>query len=355
MTGPALQLTILGEAVRLAAPRALWALALVALLAALGALAIVRRRRDLGRLLGPLAERMAPGAGAARPAARLGAQVLGLSLLALALSRPQCGTRAELGKRYGIDLVVALDVSRSMLARDEQPDRLSRARLEVSALLDRLQGDRVAVVLFAADAFVQCPLTTDYAAARLLLRAAGPDSLPRQGTSLGGALATAGEVLQAAERGGRSRAVVMFTDGEGHEPGLEAAVERLAAEGVRVFTVGLGTPEGAPVPLLDREGRVTGFRKGKDGSPVVTRLEEGALRALAEKTGGRYFRAAGAVGLPELAEELSRMEKSEIEGRTTVTWEERYALLAFPAFLLLLAAALVRERPRRLPAPEPIP
>jgi Ca-activated chloride channel family protein len=344
VTAAPLHLQLLGEPVRLAAPWALWLLPAVGLVAALGAVALARRRRALRRLAGPLAGRLAPGAGAARPAARLGLQALGLALLALALSRPQCGTRAELGKRYGIDLAVALDVSRSMLARDEAPDRLGRARLEIGALLDHLAGDRVAVVLFAGEASVQCPLTTDYAAARLLLRGAGPGSIPRQGTDLAAALAAAGQVLAAADRGGRSRAVVLLSDGEAHQPGAEAAAEALAAEGVRVFAVGLGSTGGAPLPAE------AGARGGA-GGPVVTRLEEGALRAIAARAGGRYFRAAGAVGLPELWEELARMEKSEIEGRTSVVWEERYALLAFPGFLLLLAGGVLRQALRAAPEP----
>jgi Ca-activated chloride channel family protein len=352
VTGAPVTVQLLGEPVRLLAPGALWLLAAVAALALAGALSIARRRRALRRLAGPLAPRVAPGAGAARPAARLGLEALGLALLALALARPQCGTRTEISRRPGADLVLALDVSRSMLARDESPDRLGRARLEIEALLDRLSGDRVAVVLFAADAFVQCPLTTDYPAARLLLRGAGPGSIPRQGTSLAAALRAAGGVLSAVVRAGRSRAVVLFSDGEAHEPGTEAAAEALARDGVRVFAVGVGSPGGAPLPLAGGAGGAAGFRTGPDGSPLVTRLEEGALRAIAERTGGRYLRAAGAVGLPELAEELSRMERSGIEGRTTVSWEERYAVLALPAFLSLLAGGVLRQGPRLPSAPE---
>jgi Ca-activated chloride channel family protein len=352
VTGAPVTVQLLGEPVRLLSPGALWLLAAVAALALAGALSLARRRRILRLLAGPQVARLAPGAGAARPAARLGLESLGLALLALALARPQCGARAEIARRQGADLVLALDVSRSMLARDERPDRLDRARLEIGALLDRLSGDRVAVVLFAADAFVQCPLTTDYAAARLLLRGAGPGSIPRQGTSLAAALRAAGEVLSAADGGGRSRAVVLFSDGEAHEPGTEAAAEALAREGVRVFAVGLGSPGGAPLPSRGEPGGRDGVRMGPDGRPLVTRLEERSLRDIAERTGGRYLRAAGAIGLPELAGELSRMETSEIEGRTTVQWEERYAVLALPGFLLLLAGGVLRQRPRRLPGGE---
>jgi len=346
------QISLLGEPVRVAAPAALPLLLVVALVLLAGMVALLRRRRALRALAGPQAARVAPGAGLSRPAARLGLQAAGLLLLALALSRPQCGTTTEVTRRYGSDLVLALDVSRSMLARDERPDRLTRARLEIGALLERLEGDRVAVVLFAADALVQCPLTTDYAAARLLLRGAGPGSLPRQGTSLAAALRAAGQVLAAVERGGRTRAVVLLSDGEAHEPGAAEAAAALAAEGVRVFTVGIGSTDGAPLPAGEVPSR-GGVRYGRDGKPIVTRLEEPLLREVAERGGGRYFRAAGAVGLPELAEELARMEKTEIEARTTVSWEERYAALAFPGLLLLLAGGLLRQRARLLPAEEP--
>ncbi len=355
MTSAPVTLDLLGEPVRLASPAALWLLGAVAALALAGALSIASRRRTLLRLAGPLAARIAPGAGAARPAARLGLEVLGLGLLALALSRPQCGTRTEISRPSGIDLALALDVSRSMLARDEKPDRLGRAKLEIGALLDRLAGDRVALVLFAADAFVECPLTSDHAAARLLLRGAGPGSIPRQGTSLAAALRAAGEVLSASDRTGRSRAVVILSDGEAHEPGSESAADALARDGVRVFAVGFGSPEGAPLPALDERGGPAGARRGPGGGPILTRLDEPSLRAIAERTGGRYLRASGAPGLPELAEELSRMERSEIEGRTEVTWEERYDLFALPGLLSLLAAGVLRQRPRRPAAEEARP
>jgi len=344
-----LQLQLLGEPVRLAAPLALWLLPATGALLLVGLWSVARRRRALRAALGPLASRMAPGAGVARPALRMGSHALGLALLALALSRPQCGGRGELVKRQGIDLVLAVDVSQSMLARDGAPDRLGRARLEVEAILDRLAGDRVAVVLFAADATVQCPLTTDHAAVRLLLRGAGPASVARQGTSLAAALDAAAEALAAVDRTGRSRAVVLLSDGEDQEPGAAEAADRLGADGIRVFAVGIGSPEGEPLPALDARGKPAGARRDREGRPVATRLEEGPLRAVAERTGGRYLRAAGPVGLGELADELSRLERPAIEGRVAIGWEERYALLAFPGFLLLLAAAVLRERRRAAP------
>ncbi len=211
------QLSLLGYAIRLAAPQRLWLLAAVALLGALAVRSLLRRRRALREACGALAGRMAPEANLSRPAARLSLSLSGLALLAVALAQPQCGTRTELSSRYGADVVVVLDVSRSMEARDVRPSRLERARLEVGALLERLKGDRVGVVVFAGEAFVQCPLTTDYEAARLFLRSVGPGSVPQQGTALANALLGAKELLDGAERGSRSRVVLLVSDGEDHD------------------------------------------------------------------------------------------------------------------------------------------
>ena len=350
---PDLPLTfqVLGAPARLAAPGALWLLAAVAALAVLGAVQLHRRRTLLDRLAGPQAHRVAPRAGAALPAARLGGSLLGLALLALALSRPQCGTRAELTRRSGVDLVVALDVSRSMLARDVKPDRLQRALLEVGGLVDSLAGDRVGIVVFAGEAFVQCPLTTDYAAARLFLRAVSPQSVPRQGSDLGNALQAARQVLEASAAGdGRAKVVLLVSDGEDLEGGAVEAAARLGEAGVRIHALAVGTPAGEPIPLTDTTGRVTGYKKDRRGEPVVTRLDVGTLRAVVEKGGGELFE----VGSPErgpaaFRAALDELEKGELESRLVVQYEDRYALAAFPGFLLLLAALLLPEgrAPRR--------
>lgn len=348
MTGlpsPALSFSILGEPARLAAPGALRLLVAVLVVAVLGLIALARRRAALARAAGALAWRIAPGAGTARPAARLGLSALGLALLALALARPQCGTRTELAKRYGVDLVVVLDASRSMLARDVGPDRLGRARLEVGALLDRLAGDRVGVVVFAGEAFVACPLTGDYAAARLLLRSVGPDAIPQQGTALADALRAAREVLEAADRGARSKVVLVVSDGEDQEGGAEEAAQALADTGIRVYALGVGRREGAPIPLLDASGNVAGYKKDRRGETVVTRLDDDALAAIAAKGNGAVYQATSPDrGIDAFRAELDRMEKTELEGRLTVSWEDRYALAAFPALLALMGAILLRER-----------
>jgi Ca-activated chloride channel family protein len=343
------QFNWLGAPVRLVHPHALWwgIAALVAM--ALYGLGALRRRRQLAALFAPVAlERAIDGQRGFRGPLASTALSLGVLCLAVALSQPQCGTRTELTRRTGIDVVVALDVSRSMQAQDIRPSRLERAKLELADLMDRLRGDRIGIVVFAADAFVQCPLTTDYAAAKLFLKAINYDSVPQQGTSLASALLLGKQLLD--EGGGlaRGRALVLLTDGEDHEAGLDSAVEALSQDGVRVYPVGIGSASGEPIPIFDDHARFAGYKKDRQGQTVMTRLNEGVLREIAEKTSGRYFHStAGDVGIPAVAEELDRLDKAEFESRLTVEYAERYREIAAPGFALLLLGAALPQRGRR--------
>ena len=344
MSGPSLPIPFLGYSARLAEPGALRLLAVVALVAALGALAIWRRRTALARAAGALASRVAPAANTTRPAARLGLSATGLLLLAVALSRPQCGTRTEVARRFGVDLAIVLDASRSMTARDVKPDRLTRARLEIGTLLDQLAGDRVAVVAFAGQAFVQCPLTSDYAAVRLFLRAVDPEAIPQQGTALAAALRTARDALTSSERGARSKVVLVVSDGEDQEGGVESAARELAEAGVVVHALAVGTRTGAPIPVLDANGNPAGYKKDRSGDTIVTRLDDTALAAIASAGGGQMFDLETPDrGVAAFRAELDRMGKTELETRVTTVYEDRYAVAAFPAFLLILASLLLRE------------
>lgn len=347
---PALAFRVLGEQVRLLEPGAMKLLLAVAALALLAGVALWRRRAALSRAAGPLAQRIAPGAGVARPLGRLSLSVLGLALLVLALSRPQCGSRTEVTRRMGLDLVIALDVSRSMLARDVGPDRLTRAQLELSRLLDGLGGDRVGLVLFAGRAFPACPLTSDLEALRVFLRQAGPDSVPEQGTRLAEGLQAARQVLEAEEHGARSKVVVLVSDGEDQDQGAAAAAAVLADAGIRVFALAVGRREGVPIPLADASGAVTGYKKDGRGETVVTRLDDATLAAVAAKGNGEVFEVARPDrSVDALRAALERLARTELAGRASVSWEDRYALLAFPALLALLGALLVPEARRRRP------
>ncbi len=345
MTEAPLTFQILGYAGRIARPQLLWLLLAVAAVGLAVAWAAWQRHRALRRAVKVerLDDKVVPGLSTVRPVTQGGLSVLGLALLAFAVAGPQCGERAELSQRTGADIVVAIDASNSMLGRDILPSRLGRSKLELASLIDRLKGDRVGLVVFAGQAFVQCPLTTDYGAAKLFLRAIDPSAMPVQGTAIAEALTVADQMLKNADRGATGKAVLLLTDGEDHEGDVEAALEPLVAAGVRIYALGVGTATGAQIPILSKGGDVVGYRKDRDGRPVLTKLEDGQLRKIAEATGGKYFAASGGdIGMGEVFAELDRLEKTEFESRLTVQFGEAFHFFALPGFLLLLAAAAIR-------------
>jgi Ca-activated chloride channel family protein len=347
MTG--IQTTLLGQHIRVLTPLLLW-IAPLGLIA--GVLAAVRswqrQQRVMALVPGPRLGHVIQGGGSSQGIAKGSLLGLGLFFLFVAAAGPQCGERTELVKRTGIDLVVALDASNSMLARDVKPSRIERAKLEVTALLDRLNGDRVGLVVFAGDAFIQCPLTTDYSAARLFLRAVEPVSMATQGTAIADALYEAREVLEGGGRGEAGKAVLLITDGEDQRGDAIAAVSALADAGIRIFAVAVGGTEGEPIPMLDREGNLTGSKKDKEGRTVLTRTDVAGLRDLTARGNGLLLTASGAdLGVLKFLPELEKIQKGEIESRLSVQYDDKYAWFAWPAFALLCAAAALGEGPLR--------
>ena len=280
---------------------------------------------------------------------RIGRAVLRLAavaLLATALARPQFGDRVETVRRAGQDIVVALDLSASMEAGDVAPSRLAAARLAVGRLIERFDGDRIGLVAFAGEAFVQSPLTLDYAAATLFLNAMEPDLVPVPGTDLGRAIEVALDGF--GDPGERSRQLVVITDGEDHEGTLDAAIERAVDEGVRIHAVGMGSTAGVPIPGFDENGAPNGFLRDEEGSVVTTRLDDVALQRVADRTGGAYYHAAAGSGaaFDRLVEELTGGEGEEIESREVTRYEEQYQIFLGLALALLVAEALLPERRR---------
>lgn len=316
----------------------LLALILVGLaVGALGLYAALARRRRLARVLSArFVPTLAPGVSIVRPAISSGLYALGLMLFAVALAEPQCGGKTELVKRRGIDLVVALDASKSMLARDVTPDRLERAKLELTALLDELKGDRVGIVVFAGDAFIQCPLTSDYSAAKLFLRAVDPEQMQEGGTNIGGALELARQMLDATDRGAKDRVVVLLSDGEDLAGEVKKGEDALRDDDIKVLSVGIGSETGEPIPVLDRRGEVVGYKKDADGQTVLTRLDRGGLEELAQATGGEFFYQPKGVAMAEVAEKIDHMKKADLESRLAVRYDERFQSFAAPGFLFLL-------------------
>jgi len=268
-----------------------------------------------------------------------------LAFLALALARPQFGTRVESVRRRGQDIMVAVDLSRSMLAEDVAPSRLDRARLSIMRLIRGLHGDRIGLVAFAGDAFVQSPLTMDYTAAAMFLNAMDPDMMPIQGTDLGEALRMSLDALDEAAR--EDRLIVVVTDGEDHEGAIDEQLQRAADGGVQIHTVGIGSTEGVPIPEIDAGGVRRGFKRDEEGTVITTHLDEGTLRRMAEATGGRYVRVApGLTTFEELVDEIASGEGEEFEAREITQFEEQYQIFLALALALLFVEALVPERRR---------
>lgn len=272
--------------------------------------------------------------------------IAAVALIIVALAGPQWGARAVMLQRRGLDIVVALDVSRSMLAADVKPNRLQRAKREISAVLDRLKGDRIGLVVFSGDAFVQCPLTLDASAARMLLDATGINSGGRAGTAVSEAIEEATGMYEEGEK--QFKVMILVTDGEGTEGDALAAAQDAAAQGIRIYTVGVGTPQGEPIPDIDERGNQIGFKKDESGQIVLSKLDEVTLQKVALATSGRYFRAGPSqMELDALFDELSTLEKKEMEGRLFTEFEQRFHYFLLPAFLLLALEMALPSRSKK--------
>ena len=353
-----------------------WGLLVIALLFGFIWLGLWRRSR-LAALakVGPLPS-LLDKATSGRLALRAGL-VLGAALLiVMALMRPQQGTRATELKNLGIDIAVVLDASKSMKVADVVPDRLEAAKLEIHKLLGGMNGGRVGLVPFAGLAFIQTPLTSDFDVIGTYLDDLQVEDMPRGGTAIGRALIEAIRSLVPPEQlegtlaetasdsksgagedrdaeaseftGSKYKAIVLFTDGEGHE-GDPLAVSELAAKlGIRVFTVGVGTAQGRPVPLINAEGQVMGTMKAGDGvTPMFSELNERLLREIAVKTGGDYFHLGPAGGLQRLRKSIDTLEKQEYEATFKHLRDDRFQLAVIPALVLLLLEAMLSGRRRR--------
>jgi Ca-activated chloride channel family protein len=340
---------------RFANPHALWLLLAVPALVAGLALRHEWRRRMLARL-GHLQQirRLTASVSTPRRLAKAVLLVLGLSLVILSLARPQAGERSTLAKAVGIDIVVALDFSKSMLARDAYPSRVERAKAELGRLIDSLRGDRIGLVAFAGET-LSYPLTTDYTAAKLFWRQMTPLDMPVGGTALGKAIVAATRLLAGVRGKGppRSQVILLLTDGEDHESDPEAAAREAARQGIRIYAVGIGSRSGEPVPQLNEDGTVAGYLKKPDGSFVTTRLDVKTLSAVASVSKGKLITMdPKTFGVEPILAEVSKFKKSESKSRLIKHYDEVYSWFLLPGFLLLLLELCIRER-RRRPDPEP--
>ena len=264
----------------------------------------------------------------------------------LGLANLQSGSKMEEVKREGIDLYIAVDVSNSMNAQDIVPSRLDRSKQAINKLISDLRGDRLGVIVFADKAFVQLPITTDYSAAKMFLSSVNTSSVASQGTAIGEAINLATKSFPNDER---SKAIVIISDGEDHEndAAMEAAREAVK-KGIRIYTIGMGLPDGAPIPEYNQYGRQIGYKKDRNGSTIVTRLDEDMLRRIAETGGGIYVRANNSnVGLEKIYDDISKMDKTEIDTQVFTDYEDQFQWFIGPAILLLLVLVFMSSGKRR--------
>lgn len=346
--------------IRFANEFALYLLLLLPALAVFFYLVLRWKRKALQRFGNVLLlQQLTPAFSAARRNAKIALLLAALAFMILALARPQLGTALEEVKRKGVDIFIAIDVSSSMLAEDVPPSRLAKARHEVSSLIDKLQGDRIGIIAFAGEAFVQCPLTLDYGAANIFLEVLSPRLIPTPGTDIGKAITLALQSFEGAER--KYKVLVLITDGEHHADDVMPIAEEAERQGVVIYTVGIGSPRGVPIPAAEDGSSIGGYKKSRSGEVIVTKLDELTLEKIALQTGGKYYRASsGEAELERIYEDISNMEKKELASLKFSQFEERYQAVLFVGFLLLLAEMLLAERrkvkteTRRRFVPEPI-
>ncbi len=257
-------------------------------------------------------------------------------LIALSLASPQIGDKLKEVKQTGIDVFILLDVSKSMKAQDIQPNRLDKAKFDIYRLIQKLRGDRIGLIVFSGHAYVQFPLTTDYSAAGLFLNAVDENSVPQQGTAIAEAIKMAVNSFKYEAK--TQKAIVVITDGEDHEGDIDAALEEANKNNIKVFTIGLGSPSGSPIPLSNSND----FKRDKDGNIVITKLNESLLREIAEKGNGRYFLgSSNRDDLEQIYNELAKIEKTEFGMTKVIDYEDKYFYLLIPALLLLFLEGLL--------------
>ncbi|MFZ4705888.1 MAG: vWA domain-containing protein [Bacteroidales bacterium] len=300
------------------------------------------KKQSLARFGQPgIVSKLMPETSASRLVWKFILLLLAFASLIVALADPQTGSKLEKIKRRGVDLVIALDVSNSMLAQDIQPNRLERSKQAISKLIDNLDNDRIGLIVFAGKAYTQMPITTDYAAAKLFLATINPGMVPMQGTAIGEAIDQAMESFGTDKQ---SKAIIIITDGENHEDDAVSKAREAAAKSIAVYTIGMGLPEGGPIPIFNG-GIQIGYKKDQDGATIITRLDEKMLLDIAVAGKGIYVRANNSqAGLKKVFDQVNKMQKNEYDSQVFSDYEDRFQLFLFISLLFLLAELFIFER-----------
>jgi len=263
--------------------------------------------------------------------------------LIIGIANPQVGTKMEEVKREGVDLMIAIDLSNSMMAEDIKPNRLQRAKLAISQLINKLQGDRIGLIVFAGEAYVQLPITTDYSAAKLFLSTVNTNIVPTQGTEIAKAIDLSVQSFDM--ENAQNKAIIIITDGENHDKKAIESAKKANELDIFVHTLGMGLAKGGPIPIYNKYGNRTGYRKDRDGKTVVSKLNENLLQQIADAGKGTYVRANNSKsGLSTLFAEINKMEKKEIGTMIFTEYKDRFQLFIGLALLLLIIDLMILAR-----------
>ncbi|MEE0973860.1 MAG: VWA domain-containing protein [Paludibacteraceae bacterium] len=325
---------------RFAHPEYLYILLIVPVLIGMFYYSVYKRSQRLKKIGDKqLLSQLMPEASHLRPRVKFYLLLSAIILSIFAIAGPQFGTKLQKVKRSGVELMVAVDVSNSMLAQDLTPNRMGRAKQVLSRLIDQLQNDKVGLLVFAGDSYVQMPMTADASSAKMFLQSINPGMVPLQGTAIGSAIRMSMGLFTPDTQAGKS--IIIITDGENHEDDAVQMAKTAFENGVTVHVLGVGTPQGSPIPV---EG--TGnFRRDKDGNIVVTKLNETMCQEIAQAGGGMYVRADNAASaVRSLSSELNKMNKTDIEEMIYSEYNEQYAVIGWIVFVLLLLEVILSER-----------
>lgn len=264
-------------------------------------------------------------------------------LLVIALAKPQIGTRMEEVKQEGVDLFIALDVSKSMLAEDIKPNRLEKAKYEINNLIDRLAGDKIGIIVFSGEAYTQFPLTVDYSAAALLLDIVDVESVPNPGTAIGSSISQSMKSFNFDEPS--TKVLVIMTDGENNSGDAIEKAKDASEKGVRIYTIGLGSPSGAPIPVYNGSGQQVDFKRDRSGNVVLTKLDEIALQEIASIGKGKYYRATNSQNeLDEIYKDINSLEKREFGVQKFTEFDDKFQYFLFLAFLAMLTEVILSDK-----------
>jgi Ca-activated chloride channel family protein len=330
---------------RFANPDLLYLLLLLPVMILIYIINTIRKNRALKRMGNiDLVTTLVPEMSKARPLIKFILQLIAVAAGVIILSRPQFGSKIEDVKKEGVEVIIALDVSNSMLAEDIQPNRLTRAKQAISRLVDNLDKDKIGLIVFAGDAYTQIPVTTDYISAKMYLSAISPEMVPKQGTSIGAAISLGIRSFSPGE--GKSKAIILITDGENHDDDAVSAAEEAAKAGIVIHTIGIGSVEGVPLQLIVN-GRKD-FLKDADGNTVISKLDEDILKKIAIATDGNYVRASNSnIGLDEIFGEIKKMKKQELESTMYTEYNDQFQIFAALSLLLLFVDFIIMERKNR--------